>query len=188
MADRATVENYDIAQLERLLYFYPWYSYARVRLVQKLARADNETAGQKAEEDSAYYPSLYPIYEALQDYDGEEKNPEIEKDSADEKVIDFETISPASKESRSQYILAGADYFSPEELRSVEQSELKSAHSTPFPEVGLEEFYTETLARIYAEQGYYDEAIRVYAKLILLYPEKSAYFAALAEEIKSKKS
>ena len=48
------------------------------------------------------------------------------------------------------------------------------------------DFVTETLAAIYADQGYYDKAIEVYAKLILLYPEKSAYFATLVNEIKSK--
>ena len=47
-------------------------------------------------------------------------------------------------------------------------------------------FYTETLAKIYAEQGYYEEAMKVYSKLILLYPEKSAYFATLVSEVKSK--
>jgi len=49
-----------------------------------------------------------------------------------------------------------------------------------------DEFVTETLARIYAEQGYYKLAIACYSKLILLYPKKSAYFAALAQEIKLK--
>jgi tetratricopeptide (TPR) repeat protein len=48
------------------------------------------------------------------------------------------------------------------------------------------DFVTETLAKIYADQGYYDKAIEVYAKLILLYPEKSTYFATLVNEIKSK--
>lgn len=46
---------------------------------------------------------------------------------------------------------------------------------------------TETLASIYAQQGYYQQAIDVYSKLSLLYPEKSAYFATLAKEIKAKK-
>lgn len=37
---------------------------------------------------------------------------------------------------------------------------------------------TETLARIYIEQGLYLKAIEVYKKLVLKYPEKNAYFAS----------
>lgn len=47
-------------------------------------------------------------------------------------------------------------------------------------------FYTETLAKIYTEQGFYKRALDVYAKLILLYPEKSVYFASLVKELKTK--
>jgi chemotaxis protein histidine kinase CheA len=54
------------------------------------------------------------------------------------------------------------------------------------PALQDDEFVTETLAKIYALQGYHKLAIACYAKLILLYPEKSAYFASLVEEIKQK--
>ncbi len=47
-----------------------------------------------------------------------------------------------------------------------------------------DEFITETLARIYAKQGNFPKAIRAYQKLSLKFPEKTAYFAALIEELK----
>lgn len=47
-----------------------------------------------------------------------------------------------------------------------------------------DEFVTETLARIYAKQGNISKAIRAYQKLSLKFPEKTAYFAALIEELK----
>lgn len=43
---------------------------------------------------------------------------------------------------------------------------------------------SETLAKLYAKQGYRDKAAQMYARLALLFPEKSPYFAAEIEKLK----
>lgn len=50
-----------------------------------------------------------------------------------------------------------------------------------------ESLMTETLARVYTEQGLYDKAIKAYRLLTLKYPEKSGYFADRINEIKDLK-
>jgi len=55
-----------------------------------------------------------------------------------------------------------------------------AAHSNEEKEV-----VTETMADVLARQGKYDKAIDLYAKLSLLNPSKSAYFAARIEQLKN---
>ena len=96
-------------------------------------------------------------------------------------------------ESRKVYAGVG-DYFSQDEYDQVRKSDdnvfsryaAKARQGKPSSEEtqSLEfDLYTETLARIYLEQGYPEQAKSIYSKLILAYPEKNAYFATLIQKI-----
>ena len=48
------------------------------------------------------------------------------------------------------------------------------------------EVVTEAMAQVLEKQDKFDKAITIYEKLILLYPEKGALFAARIEDLKKK--
>ncbi|MBL4704485.1 MAG: hypothetical protein JKY54_08185 [Flavobacteriales bacterium] len=54
--------------------------------------------------------------------------------------------------------------------------------------VDKEEIVTETLAKIYADQGNYSKAISAYQSLGLKFPEKRTFFAGLIRELEKLKS
>lgn len=51
-------------------------------------------------------------------------------------------------------------------------------------EIFPDDMVTETLAGVYLKQENFSGALRIYEKLVLKFPEKSTYFAALIEKIK----
>lgn len=88
----------------------------------------------------------------------------------------------------------GADYFSPAELEAEEEgslpplipvAEAPSASAVSLPteasnaspsEPAPDRLLSETLSKIYIQQGHYDKALRIIRSLSLNYPEKSRFF------------
>lgn len=72
------------------------------------------------------------------------------------------------------------DHINEEELKAIEKHAGTSLQAD-------DEAISETLASLLSIQGKRDQAVNMYHKLILKYPEKSAFFASRIEEIKKNK-
>jgi len=105
-------------------------------------------------------------------------NPEMEasvtaNERADYNVVDKEELIEKFIKTEPRISKpAKAEFFSPIIMakKSVEDSD---------------DIVSETLAKIYAEQGNPSRAIRIYQKLSLLNPDKSGYFAALIQKLEN---
>ncbi len=68
------------------------------------------------------------------------------------------------------------------------QSEMNNNEKTQTPSTDNEPLLegTESMAEVYAQQGYYKRAVKIYEQLSLKYPEKSSYFAVKIVELQKK--
>ena len=207
------VKSMDLMDMEEVLKQNPWFSYLREILLEKLYRKDKEAFAQTLSQTAVFLSSRKTLYDRINSPEEEE----IEEETPT--VIREEIQVPEEPVHRPRVIVAGGDFFSKEDLKSIDPEEdmeikLKSSpfyrpaadpiaeekekQASPKPKekrgsllkedgsVNFDDlaFCTETLGHIYAQQGFYDKAIDVFSKLILLYPQKSAYFAALVNEMK----
>ena len=194
------LKDYTIPEIEKLLEASPWFAIARKELFLKMSAMGEEYRRDALHRTVLY---LYPEYSVFREgyvLSSAALVEEREKRASEQVYeLDFtpmdEPRTPAPQsatgESRREIYVVGGDYFLPEELKNVQNQDITTLQSKPEPimtgdssEFTDEAYYTETLARIYADQELYDRANEVYEKLILLYPEKSAYFAALKNDIK----
>ena len=62
-------------------------------------------------------------------------------------------------------------------LSELPQTDEEDADQAADSDNNDEEFFTETLARIYIKQGRYQKALDIISRLSNKYPQKNAYFA-----------
>ena len=186
------IRKLNLDELVGVVNLYPWFGGARKELCKRMRNmGDSWDMSQYA--DAAMYISarekLTEVSRAGVSRDWTDAD--IEK--LLKSYISEDKKGKETTEKRKVYAGVG-DYFSQDDYDQVRSSDdnvfsryaAKARREKPEQSEGTSEdlgLYTETLAQIYAEQGYYEQAKLIYSKLILAYPEKSAYFATLIQKL-----
>lgn len=190
------IKRLTLDELAGVLTLYPWYAAARKELCVRMVRTGDWGTAQYADA-AMYMPSRRVISDLVRsvgtrDYSDKDISRILRE------YIDKAAPSKAADgqgEARSSVRVVGGDFFSKSEYEAVSREEdrifssfalnARGEASEDSADADGELFCTETMAAIYAEQGYYERAEKIYSRLSLLYPEKSAYFASLIEKIKN---
>ena len=178
-------------ELMGVVNLYPWFGGARKELCMRMRTMGDAWDKSQYADAAMYVGAREMISEIVRS--GTAANWE---DADVEKLIkSYISETKPEENSTQRKVYAGVgDYFSQEDYDQVRSSQdnVFSRYAAKARKDKVEKsddvagdlgFYTETLAQIYAEQGYYEQAKRIYSKLILAYPEKSAYFATLIQKI-----
>jgi len=181
-----------LEELTGVVNLYPWYGAAHVELARRMARLGAEDWGEDQFAQSALHVRDRGILAGMSRRRGQ-----ADYTDKDLGALLASFIEPA-KEAQGgvhQVRAAGGDYFSQAQYDNVKEKGdnifVRFAGKSPSSADAdgsessdmAERFATETLARIFAEQGRIEEARRIYSRLILEFPEKSAYFATLIDSL-----
>ena len=181
----------NLDELMGVVNLYPWFGGARKELYLRMSRMGaGEWSGSQCSDAAMYLPSRRILSDLI-------RSSRVQNlgDADVESIIKSYIAEEEQKsEHQSRRVYAGAgDYFSQEDYDKVKRSDdnvfsryaskARQEKTAVTPDEPVFDIFTETLAQIYAEQGYYEQAKDIYSKLILAYPEKNAYFAALIQKI-----
>ena len=216
MEQARDIKTLDIHALEETMERYPWFAAARAEYFSRMVAMDREYIRPAARKIGLYVPDRCRLYDIVVLGHAPKEKPvrkrtvlradvRPDRDHQDDAPQEQPVQQPAETPRRR---VPGGDYFSKQDFEELAESgqSFTDLHFTPKsnlsssldraagilssetrPQVPeTDEVCTETLAGIYYSQGFYRRAIDIYKKLILFYPEKNTYFAALIERCKEK--
>ena len=187
--DYINLKTLTLDELNGVVALYPWYGGARREHCIRMARIGGETWGREQYADAALYVGDRSIISGIVREGGRE---DYSDKDLEEVLRSYIHEEPEAEERPVRVV--GGDYFSQSQYEKVRRSEdnifsrfaagVRQEASDRKEIVDVEDFFcTETLAQIFADQGRYEEAKRIYSRLLLKFPEKNAYFASLIEKL-----
>ena len=206
--DYIDLRKLNLDELNGVVNLYPWFGGARKELCRRMSELGEGAWSDERYADAALYVGSRRIIANLA-----HKGHKVDYSDLQVKELLRAYIDEGVGEIRDEgqprrVIVVGGDYFSAKQYDAVRQEgdndfaamarspigsgmtgkdgmSLPAGPAIPQSEEDFTDFCTETLAQIYADQGYPEQARQIYSRLSLRFPEKSAYFAALIEKLKN---
>ena len=197
-SSRIDLHHLNLDELVGVVNLYPWYSGARLELCRRMSRMGDAWDDDQYAPEALYLPQRSVLVNLLK------RSRQADYSDKDVRELLASYLEPAAAEAeatesaRHSVHVVGGDYFSQAQYDNVKKGSdnifsrfAAKPERTPGERESsdiADRFATETLARIFAEQGRPEEAKRIYSRLILDIPEKSAYFASLIDSLGSETS
>ena len=183
------LKTLNLNELVGVVNLYPWYGAARKELCSRMAQLGGDAWGIEQYSDSAMYVgNRAAILDLVR-----EKSSDYQDHDLEALLRSYINESESREEDGRQVRVVGGDFFTQAQYDKVRREEDnvfshfaakdKSSSETPSDDILGDDFCTETLAQIYLDQGYYEQARYIYSRLLLKFPEKNAYFAALIQKL-----
>lgn len=186
----------NLDELNGVVNLYPWFGAARKELCRRMSELGEGAWSDERYADAALYMGSRRIIAELAHKGHKADYSDVDVQELLRSYID-DGVGEIRDERR--VVVVGGDYFSQQQYERVRRDgdnvfasfakagEEGAAGQQPATEdraaEDLADICTETLAQIYAEQGYPAQAKQIYSRLSLRFPEKSSYFASLIEKL-----
>lgn len=179
----------NLNELVGVVNLYPWYGAARKELCSRMAQLGGDAWGIEQYSDSAMYVgNRAAVLDLVRDKSSDYQDKDLEQ-----LLRSYIKESEAPEEPGRQVRVVGGDFFTQAQYDKVRREEDnvfshfaakdKSSRENTDNDILGDEFCTETLAQIYLDQGYFEQARHIYSRLLLKFPEKNTYFAALIQKL-----
>ena len=189
------IHSLSVEELAQAINTWPWFGLARGQLCLAMARDGARDEGMIAEA-SMYLPDRSLMGRLMVTGSGK---PHTDADLARMLGSLIRKSAPGTGPQAGGVHVVSGDFFTQSQDDKVSRADdnifpkfaktAPESHEESTAGLDLDEsLFTETLASVFAGQGWFDQAIHIYSRLILKNPEKSGYFANLIRSLQEERN